>query len=170
MCGKQINNYISSEGLLSSSISLTTGLHSGLYLVSSLGGIALDQATTYIVYWPEDTTWEDKANSSVQRNRVTFLRFVHFAVRATPPLISCFDRYLSKLTDQTIALLSVQQAESMVWETNPKKVDGSNPDGKNRKSRAVTYGVTKTVAQKEDVIATPGFTVRLEHCEWDPSH
>jgi hypothetical protein len=30
---------------------------------------------TYVLYWPEDTTWEDNAISTVQRNRVTFMRY-----------------------------------------------------------------------------------------------
>ena len=29
----------------------------------------------YVVYWPEDTTWDDRAASPVQRNRVTFMRY-----------------------------------------------------------------------------------------------
>ena len=30
---------------------------------------------TYVLYWPEDATWDDKAVSTVQRNRVTFMRY-----------------------------------------------------------------------------------------------
>ena len=29
----------------------------------------------YVLYWPEDTTWNDQAFSTVQRNRVTFMRY-----------------------------------------------------------------------------------------------
>ena len=29
----------------------------------------------YVLYWPEDTTWDDQAASTVQRNRVTFMRY-----------------------------------------------------------------------------------------------
>ena len=30
----------------------------------------------FIIFWPEDTTWNDDAISTVQRNRVTFMRCV----------------------------------------------------------------------------------------------
>ena len=49
-------------------------LTSGLYVVRSLGSTAGEQA--YVVYWPEDTTWDDQAISTIQRNRVTFMRYV----------------------------------------------------------------------------------------------
>ena len=49
-------------------------LTSGLYVVRSLGSTAEEQA--YVVYWPEDTTWDDQATSTVQRNRITFMRYV----------------------------------------------------------------------------------------------
>jgi hypothetical protein len=47
-------------------------LRSGLYVVRSLVSTSEEQA--YVVYWPEETTWDDHAASSVQRNRVTFMR------------------------------------------------------------------------------------------------
>jgi hypothetical protein len=40
----------------------------------------------YVIYWPEDTTWDDSAASSVCRNRVTFMRSV---VSTHPFLILC---------------------------------------------------------------------------------
>ena len=48
-------------------------LRSGIYIVRSFLSITQEQA--YVVYWPEDTTWDDHAASSVQRNRVTFMRY-----------------------------------------------------------------------------------------------
>ena len=48
-------------------------LRSGLYIVRSFVSTSEEQA--YVVYWPEDTTWDDHAASSVQRNRVTFMRY-----------------------------------------------------------------------------------------------
>jgi len=61
-------------------------LRSGLYVVRSFLSTSEEQA--YVVYWPEETTWDDHAASSVQRNRVTFMR------------------YLNKLCDQSVCLLS----------------------------------------------------------------
>ena len=48
-------------------------LRSGLYVVRSFVPTSKEQA--YVVYWPEDTTWDDRAASHVQRNRVTFMRY-----------------------------------------------------------------------------------------------
>ena len=47
-------------------------LRSGLYIVRSFNGTADEQL--YVLYWPQDTTWNDSALSSVRRNRVTFMR------------------------------------------------------------------------------------------------
>jgi len=30
----------------------------------------------FVIYWPEESTWDDSAPSQVRRNRVTFMRFV----------------------------------------------------------------------------------------------
>ena len=48
-------------------------LRSGLYVVRSFTSSTEEQA--YVLYWPEDTTWNDQAFSTVQRNRVTFMRY-----------------------------------------------------------------------------------------------
>lgn len=48
-------------------------LRSGLYIVSSFVSMAAEQA--YVLYWPEDTTWNDQAVSTVQRNRTMFMRY-----------------------------------------------------------------------------------------------
>ena len=51
-------------------------LRSGLYVVRSFVSTAEERA--YVLYWPEDTTWNDQAVSTVQRNRVTFMRYDYF--------------------------------------------------------------------------------------------
>ena len=52
-------------------------LSSGLYALSA-GKVDDDQDLErhYIIYWPEDSTWNDTATPSVCRNRVTFMRWV----------------------------------------------------------------------------------------------
>ena len=50
-------------------------LRSGLYIVTTpeqSGG----SHQIFVLYWPEQTTWDDSAASSVRRNRITFMRFV----------------------------------------------------------------------------------------------
>ena len=48
-------------------------LPSGLYIVKANATDLIDERH-YVIYWPEDTTWNDSATSSVRRNRVTFMR------------------------------------------------------------------------------------------------
>ena len=48
-------------------------LRSGLYLLDSSH---LQPGLAYIIFWPEDTTWDDSASSMVSRNRATFIRHV----------------------------------------------------------------------------------------------
>jgi len=55
-------------------------LRSGLYIVRP----AFDnQELIYVIYWPEKDTWDDNADDSVRRNRVTFMRYV----LGTKPLV-----------------------------------------------------------------------------------
>ena len=48
-------------------------LRSGLYL---LNASKVQHGLVYIIFWPEDTTWDDSASSVVSRNRATFIRHV----------------------------------------------------------------------------------------------
>ena len=58
-------------------------LRSGLYVVRSFVSTSEEQA--YVLYWPEDTTWDDQALATVKRNRVTFMRY-DYSLRARPTL------------------------------------------------------------------------------------
>ena len=48
-------------------------IRSGLYIIRTSTSVTEEQI--YVVYWPEDTTWDDYAVSMVQRNRVMFMRY-----------------------------------------------------------------------------------------------
>jgi hypothetical protein len=50
-------------------------LSSGLYVLAA-EQVDPTQERHYVLYWPEDSTWNDSAASSVSRNRVTFMRWV----------------------------------------------------------------------------------------------
>jgi hypothetical protein len=50
-------------------------LSSGLYVLAT-GQVDPTQERHYVIYWPEDSTWNDSAASAVCRNRVTFMRWV----------------------------------------------------------------------------------------------
>lgn len=65
----------SSQLLLTSKDEVTDAaqkvLRSGLYLIRTTGSDLV-----YVLYWPQDTTWNDSAITSVARNRETFMRHV----------------------------------------------------------------------------------------------
>jgi hypothetical protein len=48
-------------------------LRSGLYLLRQ-APTSLDEKA-FIIYWPQETTWNDNADSAVKKNRVTFMRY-----------------------------------------------------------------------------------------------
>jgi len=51
----------------------TPYLRSGIYFVQPPSSLD-DDPRVFVIYWPEETTWDDNAVSSVKRNRVTFMR------------------------------------------------------------------------------------------------
>jgi hypothetical protein len=53
--------------------SATPHLRSGIYFVQPPSP-SHDDPRFFVIYWPEETTWDDDAVSSVKRNRVTFMR------------------------------------------------------------------------------------------------
>ncbi|KAF8491332.1 hypothetical protein F5888DRAFT_1057818 [Russula emetica] len=113
-------------------------LRSGLYVVRSFVSTAEERA--YVLYWPEDTTWNDQAVSTVQRNRVTFMR------------------YLTKLCDQIVCLLSSEHSQAIVWgdeDDDDVSIDSDNDDS----GRLYDFVVAKTNDQEENVVARPGFTM-----------
>lgn len=52
----------------------TPYLRSGIYFIQPPSS-SHDEPRVFVVYWPEETTWDDDAVSSVKRNRVTFMRY-----------------------------------------------------------------------------------------------
>ena len=48
-------------------------LRSGLYFVRMTLPSASEEQL-FVIYWPEDATWNDNAPSAVCKNRVTFIR------------------------------------------------------------------------------------------------
>ncbi|KAH9059756.1 hypothetical protein EDB87DRAFT_1562790 [Lactarius vividus] len=122
-------------------------LRSGLYIVRSFLSTSDEQA--YVVYWPEDTTWDDSAASPVQRNRVTFMR------------------YLSKLCDQLVCLLSREHTRAIAWGEGDDGADTEGDDDdsddvstdseKDDSDRFYHFEVAKTKDQEENVVVREGF-------------
>ena len=127
-------------------------LRSGLYLVRSNNENNITQQV-FVIYWPEDHTWDDKSIDSVRRNRVTFMRYSS---------LTCFGsllnktRYLTKITHQIVCLISPEQAAAIQWkeafgESAPMEVDFEESD------RLFTFEVSKTNEQEENVTLRQGF-------------
>lgn len=53
--------------------SVRPALSSGLYVIAPTH-TNTPQDHHYVIYWPEDSTWDDSAAPSVRRNRVMFMR------------------------------------------------------------------------------------------------
>ena len=68
------NNYLRSAHLLATQHQESTDqltLRPGLYLLNLTH---LQPGLVYVIFWPEGTTWDDNAITSVSRNRATFIR------------------------------------------------------------------------------------------------
>ncbi|KAF8267057.1 hypothetical protein EI94DRAFT_1731643 [Lactarius quietus] len=112
-------------------------LSSGLYIVMATEADPIDERH-YVIYWPEDSTWDDSAPSSVCRNRVTFMR------------------YLTKMCDQVVALLSADHSSLIVW--NDDDGDSISVDlDAGDSERLYTFEVAKTNEQEESAVSRPGF-------------
>lgn len=72
------------------------------------------------------------------------------------PRVSC--RYLTKICDQIVALVSHGDAESIVWHDD--KEDDAMDDEEDESDRLFTFEVEKTKEQEENVTTRPGFQVR----------
>ncbi|KAG9308630.1 hypothetical protein JVU11DRAFT_11581 [Chiua virens] len=132
-------------------------LRSGLYICrvpKSAGGVE----RMYVIHWPEESTWDDDASPPVRRNRVTFLR------------------YLTKICDQVIALISEDHAKSIVW-NNSVDDDRHSQSDEDDTDRLFTFEVAKTTEQEEGVSVRKGFECTSDEllvpevhseCEEDP--
>ncbi|KAK7025067.1 VWFA domain-containing protein [Favolaschia claudopus] len=115
-------------------------LRSGLYLLRTFSAQS-GKEQIFVIYWPEDTTWDDNALSSVARNRETFMR------------------YLTKMCDQVTCLISREHAQSIVW--NDESEDAATNENNKKPSRLYKFTVEKTNEQEETVATRPGFEIEL---------
>ncbi|KAL4067444.1 hypothetical protein V8B97DRAFT_1873723 [Scleroderma yunnanense] len=96
----------------------------------------------FVLYWPEENTWDDSAPSQVRRNRVTFMR------------------YLTKMCDQIVALMSSEHSQSIIWN---KADDEDSFDEDDEDGRIINCVVDRTTEQEESVQVREGFKVQSEH-------
>ncbi|KAH9005432.1 hypothetical protein EDB86DRAFT_2825090 [Lactarius hatsudake] len=128
--------------LAPSHVSPQRKLSSGLYIVVATDANPTDERH-YIIYWPEDSTWNDSAPPPVCRNRVTFMR-------------SLLDRYLTKMCDQVVALLSADHSASIVWNDEDGDANSIDIDAGDSE-RLFAFEVAKTNEQEESAVSRPGF-------------
>ncbi|KAF8320021.1 hypothetical protein DL93DRAFT_2224928, partial [Clavulina sp. PMI_390] len=120
-----------------------TCLKSGIYIIPSLPISVSDPVNSLVIFWPEPTTWDDDCAPSVERNRVTFMR------------------YLTKLTDQIIALISKEHSDAMTWGVSTVLDDNDQSEDPMQDSRLYTFEVLQTMEQEESVTLHPGFELPL---------
>ncbi|KAL4072279.1 hypothetical protein J3A83DRAFT_4092477 [Scleroderma citrinum] len=92
----------------------------------------------FVIYWPEENTWDDSASSPVRRNRVTFMR------------------YLTKMCDQIVSLMSSEHSQSIIWNEGDDDDNGSR-DEDDEGGRIITCVVDRTTEQEESVQVRQGF-------------
>ncbi|KAG0697668.1 hypothetical protein DFH29DRAFT_140617 [Suillus ampliporus] len=130
----------------------TPSLRSGLYIVRTTCE-ATSGEQLFLIYWPEDGTWDDSAPSSMKRNRVTFMR------------------YLTKMCDQVTALVSPEHSRSIVWsEQEDDDALTEIEEDQDGSDRMFTFEVTKTTEQEETVKPYPGFKATSDHIAMSQPH
>ncbi|PVF92927.1 hypothetical protein CPB86DRAFT_144289 [Serendipita vermifera] len=116
-------------------------LRPGLYLLDSTDTQA---DILHVIFWPESATWKDGSISSVARNRVTFMR------------------YLSKLCDQLICLISDEDSANLVWKEDATQMAENDDPEESLEAydRVFAFSVQQTNEEKETATVKPGFTIR----------
>ncbi|KAI6035782.1 hypothetical protein EDC04DRAFT_2880315 [Pisolithus marmoratus] len=107
-------------------------LRSGLYLLRPTEPYRQIEQI-FVVYWPQENTWDDSAPSPVHRNRVTFMR------------------YLTKMCDQVVALISSAHAQTIVW---------NDAGVRDEEARDEDYEGDRTTEQEESVQVREGFKIQ----------
>ena len=69
------------------------------------------------------------------------------------------DRYLTKICDQVVALLSPEQSTSIVWNDEQSSAESADLDVGDDSDRLFTFEVAETNEQEENAVARPGFQV-----------
>ncbi|KAG8900672.1 hypothetical protein FRB99_005823 [Tulasnella sp. 403] len=101
----------------------------------------------YIVYWPEETTWDDDAIGTIRKNRTTFMR------------------YLTRLSDQVRALISPNHSAVLDWQQldnesdSNESMDDSDESDDDFDDRFFKFEVAKTNEQEEGVVVREGFKI-----------
>ncbi|KIM24947.1 hypothetical protein M408DRAFT_331430 [Serendipita vermifera MAFF 305830] len=130
-----------------SGVSIPT-LRPGIYLLEHKHAGSSQQ---YVIFWPEDTTWQDNSISSVARNRVAFMR------------------YMTKLCEQLVCLISEEHSTKLIWRDKTKYSNeiedtdeaqyGDGSSDLDAYDRLFSFSVQQTNAETETAVAKLGFSV-----------
>ena len=78
------------------------------------------------------------------------------------PILTGPHRYLTKLCDQIVCLMSLEHSQAIMWGDEPEDhYDISTVSVGGGSNRVYSFVVAKTNDKEEDVVARPGFTVFL---------
>lgn len=138
-------------------------LRPGLYVVTPQEQMG-DSHQVFVLYWPEQTTWDDSAAPSVRRNRITFMRLVHINSLNLSDSKTTPQRYLTKMCDQIVSLISSEHAQTILWSEgdDESENDENMPDiDQDESDRMFTFEVAQTNEQEESVTVREGFKVNL---------
>ncbi|KAG8816259.1 hypothetical protein FRC17_000381 [Serendipita sp. 399] len=117
-------------------------LRPGLYIVDAT---SVEPDLFYVIFWPEDDTWVDGVVSATSRNRVTFMR------------------YLTKLCDQLVCLISDEHSKNLEWKEDAAIAlpeDDEKMESQDLYDRLFSFSVRQTNDQEETVTAREGFTLK----------
>jgi hypothetical protein len=134
-------------------------LRPGLYALTLQAGF--DVHRLLIIFWPEDTTWDDDAVLTVRRNRITFMTYVHDSRCQIVSHTHLHYRYLTKITAQILALISKDHCEKLVW--SDKLDEGKSAesfDEEEKSDRIFPFKVKKASEPMENIELREGFSVR----------
>jgi hypothetical protein len=70
-------------------------------------------------------------------------------------------RYLTKITDQVVALISSEHSKTLCWSHDEVPKDEEMVTENETSDRMFTFEVTKTRQQEENVVSRPGFNVNV---------
>ncbi|KAF8306077.1 hypothetical protein DL93DRAFT_2172249 [Clavulina sp. PMI_390] len=108
-------------------------LKTGIYFLPDSAEPMSKHRGGYVIFWPEYTTWDDNAISTVKRNRVTFMR------------------YLTKLADQVVSLMAKEHSDTLVWDDEKEE----KPAGKKAATHNRLYTFATAVPLLSEFIPTP---------------
>ncbi|GBC07437.1 hypothetical protein RclHR1_07470002 [Rhizophagus clarus] len=111
-----------------------SSLRPGIYL------LAVNPDLGLVIHWPETGCYEENASPQRKKNMTNL------------------HRYLTKLTDNQLCLMSDKDLESFDWHLDDSDVDSDEDDG-----ASYEFEVKKSQEEQEDFKIHPGFKVNLSN-------